>query len=95
MKLHRQVWDMKSVFLMPFQFRPSNPDSISGPYTDVLTDFRDVPMDRGYAWQDCLNQCASLVDVETMEWCQDYFMNSMDDDLKLKVVEDMNELDEN
>ena len=95
MELHLRVWDMKSVFLMPLQFRPSRPDSISGPYTDVLTDFRNVSMDRGCAWQDCLNQCASSVDVETMEWCRDYFMNSMDDDLKLKVVEDMNELDEN
>ena len=86
---------MKSVFLIPFQFRPSNPDSICGPYTTILTEFRSVPMDRGCAWQDCLNQCASPVDVETMAWCRDYFMNSMDDDLKLKVVEDMNELDEN
>ena len=30
-----------------------------------------------------------------MEWRQAYFMNSMDDDLKSKVVMDMNELDKN
>jgi hypothetical protein len=50
-------------------------------------------MGRGCAWQDYLKQCTSLIDVETMEWCQNYFMKSMDNDLKSKVVEDLNELD--
>jgi hypothetical protein len=49
-KLYLQMWDITSVSMMPFTFRPSNPDIISGPYSNVLEQFREVPMDRGCAW---------------------------------------------
>ena len=42
---------------------------------------------------DCLNQYSSLVDIKTVESCWDYFIKSIDNDLKSKVVEDMIELD--
>ena len=46
MELRLQTWKLKSIFMMPFTFRPSNPNIISGQYTNILGKFREVLIDR-------------------------------------------------
>ena len=90
-RLHK--YDMKTIFLMASRFDPSNPAIVSGPYTDILTQYLMVTMEQAGDWKSCLNQCASAVDVESMEWCREFLENSMDAELKAQVNDDMDDLE--
>ena len=81
-KDHAHKYDLESVFLVPLQFDRGNP---VGPFVNLLDNFQNISDTQVYEWQLYLNERASSVDIESLEWAQEVLVKTMDDALETAV----------
>ena len=76
-------------FQIPSSFDVEKPSEIKGPYIDSLVDYENVAFALSRRWQCWINMHATDVELESNTWAYEILMISMDNELRTRVHDDL------
>ena len=85
--------DMLTPFLIPAEFDIDDPSKLCGPFTNLITDFKEISDAKALEWQQCIHHYAANVELESKNWAEILMMANMADELKTLVYDNLDEID--
>ena len=83
---------MLTPFLIPAEFDINGPSKLHGPFTNLITDFKDISDAKALEWQQYIPHYEANIELESKNWAAILMKANMADESKTLVYDNLNEI---